>query len=85
MTITKPVTVTVIGEEDNPYPDVKVYAYDGETFSGFSGFSGVSDGGGQVTFTLPVGNYHFRAGYDGVQFWSGNENTCAIPGCEEAA
>ncbi len=70
------------GEAGNPYVDVNVYAFDGETYAGYSG---ISDGGGQVIFTLPQGDYHFRADYDGVQFWSNNENSCTIPGCEEDA
>ena len=82
VTVTKPVTVTVAGEEGNPYVEVTVYAFDGETYAGYSA---VTDAGGQVVFTLPEGSYHFRANYDGVEFWSGNENTCTIPGCEEDA
>jgi YD repeat-containing protein len=38
-----------------------------------------------VVFTLPVGAYRFRADYDGVPFWSGMENTCTLPECEEDA
>ncbi|MBI9051626.1 MAG: hypothetical protein JEZ00_19540 [Anaerolineaceae bacterium] len=63
-----------------------VYAYDGKSYAGYSA---ITDGGGQVTFTLREGDYRFRADYDtlggtgGVQFWSGTENTCTIPGCEE--
>ncbi|MBI9050026.1 MAG: hypothetical protein JEZ00_11440, partial [Anaerolineaceae bacterium] len=82
VTVTKPVTVTVAGEEGNPYVEVTVYAFDGETYAGYSA---VTDAGGQVVFTLPQGDYHFRADYDGVQFWSNNENSCTIPGCEEDA
>jgi RHS repeat-associated protein len=37
-----------------------------------------------VVFTLPAGDYRFRADYDGVQFWSGLVNHCTIPGCLEA-
>ncbi len=36
-------------------------------------------------FTLPQGDYRFRADYNGVQFWSGNENSCTLPGCTAAA
>ena len=82
VTVTKPVTVTVAGEAGNPYAELNVYAFDGETYAGYSA---KTDAAGQVIFTLPVGNYHFRADYDGVQFWSGNENTCTLPGCEEDA
>ena len=82
VTVTKPVTVTVAGEAGNPYAELNVYAFDGETYAGYSA---KTDAAGQVIFTLPVGNYHFRADYDGVQFWSGNENTCSIPSCETDA
>jgi YD repeat-containing protein len=74
---TKPVTVTVAGEAENPYVGLTVYAFDSSTYSGYSA---VTDTGGKVTFTLPQGEYRFRADYDGVQFWSGNENTCTLPG-----
>ena len=80
VTVTKPVTVTVAGEEGNPYVELNVYAFDGETYTGYSA---VTDSGGSVIFTLPEGSYHFRADLDGVQFWSNNENSCTIPGCEE--
>jgi YD repeat-containing protein len=74
----------VAGEAGNPYPDLNVYAFNGETYTGYSG---KTDAAGHVTFTLPLGNYRFRADYDtltgtgGVEFWSGNENTCALPTC----
>jgi RHS repeat-associated protein len=78
VTVTKPVTVTVAGEAENPYVGLTVYAFDGSTYSGYSA---VTDAGGKVMFTLPMGSYRFRADYDGVEFWSGNENTCTLPGC----
>ena len=81
VTVTVPVTVTVAGETGDPYPDLDVYAFEGETYTGFHG---VSDENGQVVFTLPQGDYRFRADYDGVQFWSNTENHCAVPGCIEA-
>jgi RHS repeat-associated protein len=78
VTVTKPVTVTVAGEAENPYVGLTVYAFDGSTYSGYSA---VTDAGGKVVFTLPLGSYRFRADYDGVEFWSGNENTCTLPTC----
>jgi hypothetical protein len=39
---------------------------------------------GQVVFTLPQGDYHFRADLNGTHFWSGEENHCTVPGCESA-
>jgi YD repeat-containing protein len=81
ITVTIPVTVTVQSETGSPYPDLPVYAFDGESYTGYHG---TSDASGQVVFTLPVGDYRFRADYDGVQFWSGTADHCTIPGCLEA-
>ena len=81
VTVTLPVTVTVAGENGDPCPDLDVYAFDGETYTGFHG---VSDENGQVVFTLSEGDYRFRADYDGVQFWSNTSDHCAVPGCAEA-
>ncbi len=72
----------LIGKKIKPYPGLRVYAF---TDSTYSGYSGTTDASGQVTFTLPLGEYRFRADYDGVQFWSAETNTCPIPGCESAS
>jgi len=74
------VTVTVQSTGGEPYPDLPVYAFDGETYTGYNG---TSDENGQVEFTLPEGSCRFRADYDGVQFWSDEENHCDLPGCIE--
>ena len=66
---------------DTPYAELSVYSFDGETYTGYHGTTAAN---GKVTLTLLQGNYHFRADYAGVQFWSNTENTCAIPGCESA-
>ncbi|GMR11318.1 MAG: hypothetical protein BMS9Abin28_2147 [Anaerolineae bacterium] len=58
-----------------------VYAFDGSTYTGFNGTKDVD---GQVDFTLPQGDYRFRADVGGEQFWSGETNHCTIPGCLEA-
>ena len=79
LSVTKPLTVTVAGKSGDPYANLQVYAFNGSTYTGFSGLTNAN---GQVTFTLPQGSYHFRADYDGVHFWSSNENTCTLPGCE---
>jgi hypothetical protein len=50
---------------------IKVYAFDGTTYRGYSG---TSDKDGQVIFTLPQGNYPFRGDLNGIQFWSSTEN-----------
>ena len=81
ITMTIPVTVTVQSQTGTPYPDLPVYVFSGETYTGFNGTSDVN---GQVIFTLPEGDYRFRSDFDGVQFWSDEVDHCAIPGCLEA-
>ena len=81
VTVTIPVTVTVQSETGSAYPDLPVYVFDGESYTGYNRSS---DENGQVSFTLPQGDYRFRADYDGVQFWSDLVNHCTIPGCLEA-
>jgi len=78
--VTQPVVVTVAGQSGRPYSGLAVYAFDGESYTGFNG---TTDAHGQVTFTLPQGSYRFRADYDGVPFWSGSGNSCTLPGCTE--
>lgn len=82
VTVTIPVTVTVASESGTPYPDLPVYVFDGDVYTGFHG---VSDASGQVVFTLPEGSYRFRADYNNVPFWSADANDCTIPGCATAA
>ena len=72
----------VEGVDYSPFEGVKVYAFDGTTYKGYSGTSGKD---GQVTFTLPQGNYRFRGDLNGTQFWSSAENACTLPGCAGAA
>jgi hypothetical protein len=87
ITVTIPIIVTVQSQTGSPYPDLPVYAFSGESYTGFHG---TSDADGQVAFTLPEGAYRFRADYthsgtgDGVQFWSDDVDHCTIPGCLEA-
>jgi len=80
VTVTIPVTVSVQDQAGRAYPDLPVYAFSGDAYTGFNG---TSDAEGKVVLTLPVGDYRFRADLDGVQFWSGEANTCTIPGCTE--
>ena len=80
VTVTFPVTVLVVDQAGTPYPDLPVYAFTGDTYTGFNG---TSDAEGNVVFTLPIGDYRFRADLDGVQFWSGETTTCTIPGCTD--
>ncbi len=74
-------TVRVEGVDHSPFEGVKVYAFDGTTYKGYSGTSGKD---GQVTFAPPLGaqgNYRFRGDLNGTQFWSSPENACTLPGC----
>jgi RHS repeat-associated protein len=82
ITVSKPVTVTVLDSASAPKEGLKVYAFD-ETR--YTGYSRTTDANGQVEFTLPLGSYHFRADLNGTQFWSSAENHCAVPGCTSAS
>jgi YD repeat-containing protein len=82
ITVTKPVTVTVADENNAPYANLPIYAFDGNTYTGYHS---VTDANGQATLTLPQGSYRFRADLRGTQYWSNPENNCAIPDCESAA
>ncbi len=64
-----------------PYPDLPVYVFLGETYTGFND---ISDVNGQAVFTLPAGDYRFRSDYDGTQILSGGVNHCTISGCLDA-
>jgi RHS repeat-associated protein len=81
ITVSKPVTVTVASQTGQPYAGLQVYAFDGTSYTGYNG---TTDTKGQVSFTLQQGSYRFQADYNGVQFWSGNENSCTLPGCTAA-
>lgn len=81
MTVTIPVTVTVQDGNGLPKSGTKVYAFNGTTYTGYNQ---VTNHNGQVVFTLPVGNYRFRADYNNVQFWSEIANHCTLPGCTSA-
>jgi uncharacterized protein GlcG (DUF336 family) len=81
VTVSKPVSVTIVDTDGTPKAGLSVYAFDGTTYSGYSK---VSDSYGVATFTLPLGDYHFRADLSGTQFWSAEINDCTIPGCESA-
>jgi len=87
ITVTVPIAVTVRSQTGAPYADLPVYAFthsgtgDGDTYTGYHG---TSDANGQAVFTLPAGEYRFRADFDNVQFWSDVANHCSVPGCLEA-
>jgi serine protease len=76
--INLPVTVTVLNLYGRAEAGVSVMAFDGTTYSGYSGTTNAL---GQVSFTMPDGNYRFRAFKNNRFFWSGASNHCAIPGC----
>ena len=84
VTVTDPVVVTVVDDTaPTPVPQsgLNVYAFAGATYTGYNG---VTDASGQVTFTLPLGSYNFRADKNGTQFFSGGAsgvNTCTVSGC----
>jgi hypothetical protein len=79
--VTNSVTATILDTDGAPKSGLKVYAFNGTTYTGYSG---TTDTSGHVLFTLPLGSYRFRADYNGTQFWSGASNHCAIPGCDNA-
>lgn len=82
LTVTKPLSVTVQDTDGAGKSGIKVYAFDGTTYTNYSG---TTDASGQVTLTLPQGNYRFRADLNGTQFWSDSANHCALPGCASAS
>jgi hypothetical protein len=81
ITTTVPTVITVLTTGGQPESGLTVQAYDGSTYAGYSA---VTNSQGQVTYTLPVGNYHFRAVKNGTAFWSGASNHCTVPGCSSA-
>jgi len=78
VTVSVPVVVTVQDGSGAPQASVPVYAFDGATYTNYNGTTNAT---GQVTLTLPLGNYRFRADKGGVQYWSGPSNHCTVPGC----
>ena len=76
------VTVTVLDTDQMPKEGVTVYAFDGETYTGFSA---VTDSNGTALLTLPDGTYRFSTDVNGTIFWSGTENHCEIPNCSSAS
>jgi RHS repeat-associated protein len=75
------VTITVQDTDGLAKEGLKVYAFNGTTYTGYNG---TTDASGSVTLTLPQGNYRFRSDLNGAQFWSGTENHCTLPGCANA-
>ncbi|MEW5958146.1 MAG: PKD domain-containing protein, partial [Chloroflexota bacterium] len=82
ITITSPILVNVTDTSGQAEAGLPLYAFNGTTYTGYSK---TTDTAGVVTFTLPLGNYRFRADKNGTQFWSGTANHCPVPGCTTAA
>jgi uncharacterized repeat protein (TIGR01451 family) len=81
VTTSVPVAVTVADTDGQVEPGLKVYAFDETTYTGYNK---TTDASGVVTFTLPLGDYRFRADKNGTQFWSSEANHCPVPGCVTA-
>ncbi len=81
ITVTLPVTVTVLDNIGTPHAGIEVYAFNGTTYTGYHA---ATDENGQVQMTLPASDYRFRSDFNGTQFWSGEANHCTVPGCREA-
>ena len=79
VTVTKPVTVTVLNTTGVAQSGLIVYALSGTTVVGSSNTTDVN---GQVVFALPIGSYNFRVTKNGLYFWS---STCIIPGSTSAS
>jgi len=75
------VAVTVADSTNAPQAEIPVYVFDATTYKGFTA---KTDTAGLASFTLPAGNYRFRADVHGHQYWSGAENHCTAPGCTTA-
>jgi serine protease len=78
ITTTIPVTITVLNLNGEPEQGLSVLAYNGTTYAGYSAYTNAQ---GQVSFTMPIGSYRFRAYKNNRFFWSGGSNHCAVPGC----
>lgn len=72
------VAITVKDSAGTTQAGLPVYAFSGDTYAGFSG---TTDHNGNVTFTLPQGDYRFRTDLNGGQFFSSGTNSCSVPSC----
>ena len=80
-------SLELVVEEGMWYPGgensvgIPMYAFLGTTYAGYSK---TTDSSGQALFTLPVGEYRFRADVGGQQYFSDvlTGSTCTIPGCK---
>jgi uncharacterized repeat protein (TIGR01451 family) len=78
ITITAPIVVSVMDTSGQAEAGLPVYAFNGTIYTGISK---TTNSTGVATFTLPLGDYRFRADKNGTQFWSGTANHCTVPGC----
>ncbi|MGB7539364.1 MAG: PA14 domain-containing protein [Anaerolineales bacterium] len=76
ITTNTPVIVTILNGAGLHEANVWVSAYNQNLFTGLS-FK--TDANGEARFTLPNGNYRFRADKPGRAFWSGTSNHLAVP------
>jgi len=76
------VSISVASTAGTPQSGLPVYVFDGTTYTGRSG---TTDTNGQVTLNLPEGNYRFRTDLNGSQYFSADENHCAVPSCTAAS
>jgi hypothetical protein len=76
-------TVTVEAPTGTPQQGAVVRVFDAAGTSFVT--RGTTDANGDVTFTLPVGNYQIRAFKDGVDFSAMNPTTITVTATESAA
>ena len=76
------VVVTVKDRDQEPQPNLPVFAYDADVYNGVSA---TTDGFGQARLLLPEGGYRFRADQYTMQFWSDSINHCTVPTCTTAS
>ena len=72
--------ISVIVKDVWNYPQIGlcVYAFNGNTYTGFSA---ITDSHGVAKFILPEGSYRFRVDVSGYQYFSNTENHCTVLGC----
>ncbi len=70
-----PVVVTVLNGSGLPEADLWVHAFSEDLYAGLSI---KTDAEGHASFTLPDGEYRFRADKDGFVYWSGPSNHCVV-------
>ena len=82
VTITTPVTVTIVDEDSHPVVNAEVLAWDNSGNYLNVGYSGTD---GTVELSVPVGSYRFAVPETGIFLTSGAVGSCAVPGCTTAS